>query len=102
MKRLFKYGFFQGLDPVCRERIRQYPELAEVATALREGRPASKEDLEDLQHQWAYSAPVRVMQACFEEGCDAIRPVPMHGYGGSDQVFILRTFMNHKEVKETS
>ena len=42
------------------------------------------------------------MQSCFEEGCEAVRPVPMDGYDGADQVFILRTFMNHKGIKETS
>ena len=102
MRQLFKYGFFRGMDPVCPERVRQYPDLAEVATALREGRKVDPEDLKDLQHQWCYSTSTRVMQSCFEEGCDAVRPVPMDGYDGSDQVFILRTFMNHKGIKETS
>lgn len=93
MKRVFKYGFFRDMDPVCPSRIRQYPELADVAAAVREGRPADPEDLKDLQHQWAYSCSTRMMQRCFEEDCDAVRPVPFHGYSGEDQVAIMRFVM---------
>jgi len=96
MKRVFKYGFFRGLDPVCQERIRQYPELAQVADAVRAGLQARREDVGDLQHQWVYPGSTRVMQSCFEAGCDAVRPIPLHGYGEASQVLILRTYMNHK------
>lgn len=93
-RRVYKYGFFTGLDPVCPERIRQYPELA----AVRDASPAERAamdpgDLDDAQHQWAYTSTLRVMQECHEEGCPAVRPVPLAGYPPEVQVALIQEFI---------
>lgn len=94
MKRVFKYGFFLGIDAVCPQRGRQYPELAVIRDATPEERRAmDTQDLADAEHQWAYTTRPEVMQRCFEAGCDAVRPVPLHAYPERDQMFIMQEFM---------
>lgn len=96
MKRIFKYGFFQGMDPICPERLRQYPELEYVRDLTPEQlKTANREDLIDAQHQWAYSTHLRFFQECFEEGCTAVRPVPLDAYPTEARNFILRSFIEH-------
>ena len=91
------YSDYTGLDPICAERIRQYPELAAVRDATPDERQhIDRGDLEDAQHQWAYPGRTHVMQSCFEDGCDAQRPIPLHGYSDRDQAFILQTFIRNQ------
>ena len=95
MRRTFKYGFFQGLSPICQARITEYPELAYVADLAPEQlHTADRDDLTDAQHQWAYSGTgVQLMQRCFEDGCGAVRPVPLHAYTDDARMFIMQEFM---------
>lgn len=94
MKRTYHYGFFTGMDPVCPQRVKEYPELAAVRDATPEQRRAMHPgDLDDAQHQWAYGTGVQLMQRCHEEGCDAVRPTPLHGYPAEAQTFILQEFI---------
>lgn len=99
MRRVFKYGFFQGMDPVCPSRLVEYPDLRYIAD-LTSGdlRLANREDLTDAEHQWAYTSGPRMMQHCFEEDCPAIRPTPLHAYPSRDQVFIMQEFMRRQGV----
>lgn len=83
---IFKYGYFRGMSPLCAIRLREYPELRKPIDQMDRG------ELEDAQHQWAYSGS-RVMQPCFEDDCQAVRPVPLHGYSQEDQGFILQTYL---------
>lgn len=100
LRRVYKYGFFTGLGPVCPGRVREYPELA----AVRDASPAQRQamdpgDLEDAQHQWVYTSRTHVMQECYD--CDAVRPVPLAGYPEEAQVFILQQFINRStQMKE--
>ncbi|MFD3923057.1 hypothetical protein [Streptomyces sp. NPDC058595] len=94
IRRVYKYGFFTRLDPVCPARVRQYPELA----AVRDATPAQRRtmhpgDLEDSQHQWSYTTGIRVMQCCHE--CGAVRPAPLAGYPDEARTFILQQFISH-------
>jgi hypothetical protein len=94
MRRTFKYGYFAGMSPICPARLAAYPELRYVAALTPdELRTADRGDLEDAQHQWAYTSHTRMMQHCFEEGCDAVRPVPLGDYPEADRTFILREFV---------
>lgn len=86
MKRVYKYGFFVGMDPVCPERMRQYPDID----------LNDPTDLPDAEHQWAYGTRVEVMQRCFEGGCDAVRPTPLDAYPHEAQMFIMRNYMEGK------
>jgi hypothetical protein len=101
MRRIFKYGFFTGMDPVCPARLAEYPELRYVAMLTPEElRTAYREDLIDAQHQWVttyrigsghfVSAP---MQECGEDGCDAVRPTPLDLYPEHLQMQVMRLFM---------
>lgn len=101
MRRVFKYGYFRGMDPICPARIAAYPELEAVRDATPEQRAAMDPgDLEDAQHQWAYVTRPRLMQECFEEGCNAIRPTPLHGYTLAVQNGIIREFLSTTLSKE--
>lgn len=94
MKRTFKYGFFQGMNPICPARLAEYPELRYVATLTPEQlATADRDDLIDAQHQWAYSTRTHLMQRCWEEGCDAVRPAPLDAYPDAVKLSILREFM---------
>lgn len=83
---MFKYAYFRGMSPLCAIRLRDYPDLQKPISQMDHG------ELEDAQHQWAYGNTGAVMQRCFEVDCQAVRPVPMHGYTAEDQNFILQTF----------
>lgn len=101
MRRVYKYGFFRGMDPVCPARVAQYPELA----AVRDATPAQRRalppgDLEDAQHQWVYTARTQVMQSCHEEGCHAVRPVPLEAYPPHAQRFIFQEYVR-RHTRET-
>lgn len=101
VRRVFKYGYFRGMDPICPARIATYPELAAVRDATPEQRAAMDPgDLEDAQHQWAYVTGPRMMQECFEEDCHAIRPTPLHGYTTEVQNGIIREFLSTTLRKE--
>lgn len=94
MRQIFKYGFFRGMSPVCRARAAEYPDLQYVAGLTPEQlRTADHGDLEDAQHQWVYGTGVQVMQRCFEDGCDAVRPAPLDAYPDDARMFIMREFM---------
>jgi len=105
VKRVFKYGFFVGMSPLCNARIAQYPELEYVRSLTPEQlRKAPQGDLEDAQHQWVtsyrlgpeggfLSAP---MQRCYEEGCTAVRPTPLDLYPDELKMQIMRMFMAKK------
>lgn len=84
------------MSPLCAVRLRDYPELQKPIAEMDRG------ELEDSQHQWAYSLTSAVMQRCFEDDCQAVRPMPMHGYSAEDQNFILLTYYRwlHGEVGE--
>lgn len=99
MRRVFKYGFFRGMDPVCPSRIAEYPELEYVRSTPPDMRPLlDREDLTDAQHQWAYVTVPQLMQRCFEEGCHAVRPTPLYAYPSRDQMFIMQEFMRRQGV----
>ena len=83
---IFKYAYFRGMSPLCVIRLRDYPELRKPINEM------AADELEDAQHQWAYTFRSAVMQRCLEDGCAAVRPTPMHGYTAEDQNFILFTY----------
>lgn len=94
MRRVFKYGFFQGMSPICPARLAEYPELRYIADLPPDQwHTAPEGDLIDAQHQWAYTCGPAMMQHCFEETCSAVRPVPLYAYPERDQVFIMQEFM---------
>lgn len=95
MKRVFKYGFFVGMSPLCPVRIATYPELAFIADLTPEQlRTVDRGDLEDAQHQWAYTCRPQLMQRCFEEGCTAVRPAPLDAYPDRIKLAVVREFMS--------
>lgn len=75
----YNYGDYVGMSPLCQARCKQYPDID----------PMNSDDWEDAQHQWSYYSSTLVMQKCFD--CNAIRPIPLHGYGTADQIHIMRT-----------
>lgn len=92
--RVLEYGTFTGLDPICAQRIRQYPDLEAVRDATPdERRLMDPQDLADAGHQWAFTTGPHVLQYCFEAGCSAVRPTPLHGYDESQQMFLLQEFI---------
>lgn len=84
--RVIDYGDFAGMSPLCQVRISKY---ADSDNPIDPGNPA---DREDAQHQWAYGHD-RIMQECFEDGCEHVRPVPLHGYSEHAQVFIMQSYI---------
>lgn len=102
MKKVFKYGFFAGMDPVCAARLSAYPELEYVRSLTPEQLlSAPQGDLEDAQHQWVTSYRVgpqggflsAPMQHCGEEECTAVRPTPLDLYPDELKMQIMRMFM---------
>lgn len=94
-RRVFKYGHFRGMDPVCPARVKEYPDLEAVRDATAQQRRAMDPgDLSDAQHQWVYTCGVQVMQWCHEDGCEAVRPVPLASYPWQAQRFILQQYLS--------
>lgn len=92
VKRVFKYGHFVGMDPVCKVRVAAY---ADTDVPID---PTNPEDWEDAQHQWVTSYGKRgchsvPMQRCGEEGCTAVRPTPLRDYPIELQVQIMQLNM---------
>lgn len=85
-RQIFKYSYFVGMSPLCPSRLRDYPELRKPISEM------DASEMEDAQHQWAYTCSSAVMQRCFESDCHAVRPVPMHGHSPENQNFILLSY----------
>lgn len=101
LRRVYKYGFFAGMDPVCPARVAAYPELA----AVRDASPAARramdpEDLTDAGRQWTYTTGIRLMQWCHEEGCGAVRPMPLAGYPPEAQASILQHYIRSTQMEK--
>jgi hypothetical protein len=84
------YRDYLGMSPLCQARLRRYPDID----------PTDPADWDDAQHQWGYSGGDALLQACVEKGCDAIRPVPMHGLTLETQIFLLQQYLRHFEHTE--